>query len=85
MPTIRNYQGKLPKGIWYCDTCVFNTKSMNKAAAHIEGTIFWIYLIPLDEKDDSFEMHSSNINGVYLNKTPNRITLKDIERFRHGK
>jgi hypothetical protein len=79
---IRNYQGSIPKGIWYCSSCKFETRDSNEAASHINKQGGWIYLIPDDVHDRTFEMHISDVNGVYLNMYNENLTYNDIRKIR---
>jgi len=79
---VRNYQGKLPRGKWYCEDCDFETFGLELAADHSEANDSWVFLIPNDVEDDVYEVHLSDAGGVYLNKYHEKITKRDIEQFR---
>lgn len=71
MTTIRNYQGEVPEGVWYCQDCPFESILMEDAASHVDGKGHWVWLFDKGAKYSDwalFEIHNSDsVDGVYLN------------------
>ena len=79
---IRNYQGEVPIGIWYCIGCKFECSDLDEAAEHSDKYLQWLYFIPSDKDDLRFEIHPSDGDGVYLNIYSHNIVYNDVIEMR---
>jgi hypothetical protein len=76
---VRNYQGAVPAGSWACAGCVFETASLDAATVHSDSVLHWLWLFEPGKKEASFEVHPSDLDGVYLNTwSGSPVTINDV-------
>jgi len=84
--SIRNYRGKLPAGTWQCEDCDFESRNLEIAAGHAESNDHWVWLFADGVSAASFEMHASDMGGVYLNDcAAQRMPARTLKAIRWRK